>query len=127
MPATPPSTRQEGSPAMSQLTIPIRPRRLRRVLYLTAAGAILALTTTDIAKADPFDTESRAVCTFLSQGHSPLEATAIVATANPDLPLDEVALFVGAAMVSYCPQFIPSSHKGSTETSGGSIGGSYAA
>lgn len=102
---------------------------LRRRLTLASLSAIVAgaFVGTGIAKADQFDAESRAVCTFLSQGHSTTEATAIVAEANPSVPIDEVALFVGAAMASYCPQYSPSSHKGSPEAFGGSIGGVWKA
>lgn len=44
------------------------------------------------------------VCTYIGQGHTPMEAVHEVASNNADYTHDNAGEFVGAAIEAYCPQ-----------------------
>jgi hypothetical protein len=44
------------------------------------------------------------VCTYIGQGHTPMDAVANVASANPNYTFNDAGAIVGSAIEAYCPQ-----------------------
>jgi hypothetical protein len=94
----------------------MRPRRMRRLIWLAGLGGILAgaLAGTGIARADTPAEVAGHICNRLHAGQTLAQVLDNYLVANPDESLNTARTFIAASVIANCPEMLPSGPIGDT-------------